>query len=41
VGSIPAGEASVNKLFIDEVLKRNKNLIVSSANKYKDYAILY
>jgi hypothetical protein len=32
---------TVNKFFVDEVLKRNKNLIVSSANKYKDYAILY
>ena len=32
---------TVNKFFVDEVLKRNKNLIVSSAKKYKDYAILY
>lgn len=43
--TIPSNRISVlltiNKLYIDKVLERTKNLIVSSAKKYKDYAILY
>jgi hypothetical protein len=36
-----AGFVTVKKTFADNVLKRTRDLIVSSANKYKDHAILW